>query len=346
MPNTTILLIRHGQTDWNVARRFQGQTDIPLNATGIAQAQDAAAALKNESFDGIFSSDLLRAYRTAEIIAESHQLPITTDKRLREMSFGTWEGLAWAEIEQQYPEETAQWRQRRLSRPPQGESLAELATRTTAFLDSLRGKGGRYVVVAHGGTLVSMMSAALGIAPERAFQLRADNVSISEITLSGDVTLLNRWNDTHHLRKQASIRPIALAIFLHQQHILVAKFSDPLTQQTFYRPMGGGIEFGETTAQTLQREIHEELAAEISDIAYVGTLENIFTYNGQQGHELMQVCCAQFIDPSWYDLQKEITAAEAGLHAVWMPLAAFTEAGSDPLYPEGLLDLLREQNLT
>ncbi|HFC11436.1 MAG TPA: NUDIX domain-containing protein [Anaerolineae bacterium] len=187
-----------------------------------------------------------------------------------------------------------------------------------------------------------MAAAALGILPERAFQLRVGNVSISELTLYDDVTLLTRWNDTHHLRDRGAIRPLALAIFLHQNHILVAKFTDPHTGQTFYRPLGGGIEFGETAAQALRREIREELAAEIEALEYAATLENIFIYNGQRGHEIVQLYRARFSDPRWYDLQKELSAAEEGVQLVWMPLAAFGKATDDPLYPDGLLGLLSE----
>ena len=95
---TEIWIVRHGQTDWNVEGRYQGQADRPLNAVGLAQAQQAAEQLRGRDFAAIYSSDLQRARVTAEIIAGQLGLPVQVDRRLREVNQGEWEGLLTADI--------------------------------------------------------------------------------------------------------------------------------------------------------------------------------------------------------------------------------------------------------
>lgn len=108
------------------------------------------------------------------------------------------------------------------------------------------------------------------------------------------------------------------------------------------RPLGGGIEFGEQSRDTAIREIREELGAEITDVAYLGLLENIFTHMGEQGHEIVLLYTATLVDSSLYE-KPELEVHEEGaslfLKAVWKPLAAF-QSGETPLYPTGLLELL------
>src|SRR5688500_9075185 len=101
---TTILLVRHGETDWNLERRVQGHSDRPLNDTGRRQAIELATALGDEPVDAIYSSDLVRAHETARILAERRGLGVTVIPELREKSFGTWEGLTDREVLQRFPE--------------------------------------------------------------------------------------------------------------------------------------------------------------------------------------------------------------------------------------------------
>lgn len=138
------------------------------------------------------------------------------------------------------------------------------------------------------------------------------------------------------------IRPVALCIFRHQNRILVFEGYDRMKQQLFYRPLGGSIEFGEHSSLTIRREIKEELGAEICHQTFLGSLESIYNYNGQPGHELIQVYEADFVDPKFYE-QQSIDAYEddgSPLKVVWKELDFF-EAGHAPLYPTGLLELLR-----
>jgi 8-oxo-dGTP pyrophosphatase MutT (NUDIX family) len=138
------------------------------------------------------------------------------------------------------------------------------------------------------------------------------------------------------------IRPIAICICRHGDRILVAEGHDSRKGQTFYRPLGGTIEFGETGAETVRREFREEIEADLVEVRYVGMLENIFTYEGRRGHEIVLIYDGRLSDGSLY-LQDCIVGDELGqqFNAVWRRLGEF---GPDcpPVYPDGLLALLGE----
>jgi len=157
------VLWRHGQTIWNAERRFQGQTDIPLDATGESQAASAASRLATLAPDAIFSSDLSRAAGTATPLARLTGLPVTLDKDLRERSGGSWEGLTDREIGERFPRERATWN------PPDGESTAAVADRVGAALHRITdglADGGLAVVVSHGAALRLGMARLLGLTEE------------------------------------------------------------------------------------------------------------------------------------------------------------------------------------
>ncbi|WP_460126166.1 NUDIX hydrolase [Pseudomonas sp. S2_C03] len=138
------------------------------------------------------------------------------------------------------------------------------------------------------------------------------------------------------------IRALALCIFHHDGKILVNEAVDPVTQRSFFRPIGGGIEFGETSAQAIEREVQEELGLAITDIRLLGTLESLFTYAGKPGHEIVQVYDARFVDGSVYE-RLHLDGQEsndAPFVAKWLPLERFTDEA--PLVPEGLGALLKK----
>lgn len=141
--------------------------------------------------------------------------------------------------------------------------------------------------------------------------------------------------------KPGRVRALALAVIINDDRIFVAEGHDQLSGTTFYRPLGGGIELGEPSQQTVAREIAEEIGAELTDLQYLGTLENIFRYNGQLGHEIVLLHRAAFADPAWYGRDKVAAYDDGDLNfiAVWKPLDDFRR-GLAPLYPEGLLDLI------
>jgi glucosyl-3-phosphoglycerate phosphatase len=159
------VLWRHGQTIWNAERRFQGQTDIPLDETGEAQAEYAARRLATLRPEAIFSSDLTRATSTAAPLARLTGLAVTTDKDLRERFGGDWEGLTDEEIGERYPAERATWN------PPNGEPTAAVADRVRGALARIAGTlahGQLAVVVSHGAALRLGMERLLGL-PEESF---------------------------------------------------------------------------------------------------------------------------------------------------------------------------------
>lgn len=138
------------------------------------------------------------------------------------------------------------------------------------------------------------------------------------------------------------IRPLALGVFVYDGKILVFEGADQATGMKFYRPLGGGIEFGERGAQTLVREMREEIGAEVTNVRYLGLSENIFTHAGKIGHEIVLLYTGEFCDPAFYERQS-FTGADGDqpLHVSWMPLADFA-AGRALLVPGGLLETVTQ----
>lgn len=140
------------------------------------------------------------------------------------------------------------------------------------------------------------------------------------------------------------IRVLAIAVFREGDRILVARGVDPGTGEPFYRPLGGGVEFGERAEAALRREIAEELGGTIEEPRLLGVLENVFEYAGRAGHEIVFVFDARFSDPSWY-LRPELPVTEAGTGwepARWLPIEALS-SGPERLVPHGLLALLQSR---
>jgi len=156
----TLVVWRHGLTSYNAEHRFQGQSDIPLNEVGLAQAAEAARYLAALRPSAIYSSDLSRASATAEALARLTGLPVHLDKDLRERSGGSWEGLTDTEIAERYPVERATWT------PPDGEPVAAVTDRASAALeriaDGMPG-GSLAVAVGHGAALGLAIAKLLGV---------------------------------------------------------------------------------------------------------------------------------------------------------------------------------------
>jgi glucosyl-3-phosphoglycerate phosphatase len=198
-----LALWRHGQTDFNTERRFQGQQDIPLNELGRQQAAEAAPYLAALRPAAIFSSDLSRASLTAEALARLTGLPVQLDKDLRERSGGAWEGLTEAEIRTQFPDGFATWT------PEGGEPLAAVADRASAALvraaDSLAA-GSLAVVVGHGAALGLAVARLLGLPEELRPLGPFGNCRWSVISRRG-----SRWRLLEHnvgiLPPVAAVRP-------------------------------------------------------------------------------------------------------------------------------------------
>jgi probable phosphoglycerate mutase len=162
-------LTRHGETDWNAAGRWQGQTDVPLNANGLRQARAVGEALRDVGITSVVSSDLSRARETARIAAEAIGVPLGyADPGLRERSFGPFEGLTREECDRQYPEAWRAWIEDQ--RAPEGaEGRAVLAARVCSAIGraaEARGGAGRPIlVVTHGGSLRAAVGTATAVPP-------------------------------------------------------------------------------------------------------------------------------------------------------------------------------------
>jgi broad specificity phosphatase PhoE len=182
---TTLLLIRHGQTDWNLQHRLQGQLAVPLNAVGIAQTRSAASKLRLLHFDAIFSSDLLRAKQTAEIIAGELGLPIQFDPRLREICLGRWEGHTVLEAGSRFPEDVEFWVKNPIDWrvPGGGESTQDVATRMQAFANQVARQypAGKLLVVSHGQVIGTLTCLSRGEPLSRAYDLTPENAEIVQI---------------------------------------------------------------------------------------------------------------------------------------------------------------------
>ncbi|MGE8207790.1 NUDIX hydrolase [Heyndrickxia sp. NPDC080065] len=143
--------------------------------------------------------------------------------------------------------------------------------------------------------------------------------------------------------RKGVIRPIVICVFQKGDSILVAEGMDPGSGKYYYRPIGGGIEYGERSSDALIREVKEELAAEIVNLQLLGTIENIFTFNGDLGHEIVQVYDADFVDDTFYSHSTFIGKEDDGskFTVMWKSLREF-QAGESRLVPDGLLDLLQK----
>jgi 2,3-bisphosphoglycerate-dependent phosphoglycerate mutase len=202
MLSTRILLVRHGETDWNAAGRIQGHSDTPLNAAGRQQARQAAQRLASEPIRALYSSDLARAFETATIIGEPLGLTVVTSTRLRERRYGAWEGLTAAEIQVRYPEQFAMWRARSTDFvPPQGETRSQLLTRALEELQTIARQhvSEVVVVVTHGGLCYVLINHILGSVDGDRREFTFGNASIHTLEVTGDQWSVISINETAHL---------------------------------------------------------------------------------------------------------------------------------------------------
>ena len=138
--------------------------------------------------------------------------------------------------------------------------------------------------------------------------------------------------------QKGTIRVIVLGLIRSGDRIFVSECEDPVKQDTFYRALGGGIEFGEHSIDALQREFQEEIQAELTNIKYLACLENFFIFNGEAGHELIQLYQCEFVDPKFYQLES-LAFADGGwvFTALWMPVERF-RSGELRLVPDKFID--------
>lgn len=199
---TRLVIVRHGETAWNLVSRIQGHTDIPLNERGLWQAERAGQALRDEGIHAIYTSDLRRAADTAAAIGRACELPVTTHEGLRERHFGRFEGYSHDDIATRWPDEARRWRNRDPDYGPQGgEILQHFYDRviTTAHEIARDHPGETVVLVAHGGVLDCFYRAAthVGLSVPRTWKIA--NASINRLLRTDEGFALIGWADTRHL---------------------------------------------------------------------------------------------------------------------------------------------------
>ncbi|MFV0593410.1 MAG: histidine phosphatase family protein [Draconibacterium sp.] len=199
---TEITIVRHGETNWNVQQRIQGQRNSPLSENGILQAELAANALAKREFDILISSDLERAVETAKIINTQLALPCKYNAALRERSFGIVEGMNFAEMKQQYPDQYQSYK----SRDPKfafsgGESLEQLFARVTTEIENIAGEYAdqKVLLVSHGLVLEMMMYKTFNISLEQPRVFSINNSSISSFYINRENWFLKEWGVIEHL---------------------------------------------------------------------------------------------------------------------------------------------------
>ncbi len=189
-----LILLRHGQTEYNATGRMQGQLDTDLSDLGVRQAATAAATLASRAPRMIISSDLRRAYDTAVALADASGGVVTTDRRLRETHLGQWQGLSHTEVDDRTPGARSTWRDDATWRPPGGESRVDVAQRSTPLVaelvDTVTGWGSGpdadnpVVLVAHGGVIAAMTASLLGL-PVQSWPVFGGLANTSWVQLSG-----------------------------------------------------------------------------------------------------------------------------------------------------------------
>lgn len=197
-----LYLLRHGQTEWNIEGKIQGKTDIPLNETGFRQARCLAEGMREREISAVYSSPLLRAVQTAEILAEEKGLSVSVLPELREVDFGLWEGRSWTEVDAEFHEDFRRWEENPAEyMPTGGESRESCRERCRAAMEQiLAGAVTDAAIVAHGGILAHVADYLLRNQKEKEeIIVKNASISIIEYDSSTEMGRLLLLNDTSHL---------------------------------------------------------------------------------------------------------------------------------------------------
>ena len=205
---TTIMLIRHGDTDWNMEEIFRGRADVELNETGMKQAKLLAEYLEGEPIKGIYSSPLKRALKTAKTISESHDIEVMAARELIDFDYGEWQGLSHGVVKERYPKLYNDWMSNpQVVRMPKGENLDDVKRRTISLVDRLIAEHeGTIALVSHRVIHKVLICALLGLDNSRFWNIRLDTCGITTFTCDDNGFVLVRHNDTSFLK------PIARAM--------------------------------------------------------------------------------------------------------------------------------------
>jgi len=205
--------VRHGRTAWNADGRFQGQTDVPLDETGRAQASGLAALLADLPIARAVASDLSRASETARIVIGERPIPLSYDEDWREMKFGAWEGLTWREIVERFPEvDESRPTVPKFYTPAGGETFDDVCTRVRRAVERIQGSaraGERILVATHAGVLHALLRVALGEDEATALGVRFNPGTVTRIAFDGDAARVVELNRGPDASQMAAGRPFA-----------------------------------------------------------------------------------------------------------------------------------------
>jgi len=198
---TEIILVRHGETEWNVTEIFRGRIDIDLNETGIKQAELLAGYLSKIKVEAIYSSPLKRALQTAEIIAGYHKLEVNTAPGLIDFNFGNWQGLSHQEVKDKYEELYTAWiNHPEQVRMPAGESLDDVRERAMGVVnDTIARHKGTIILVSHRVVNKVLIGALLGLDNSHFWKIKQDMCGITTFIYENEQFILTKHNDTSYL---------------------------------------------------------------------------------------------------------------------------------------------------
>jgi broad specificity phosphatase PhoE len=199
----TIILIRHGETDWNKEQVFRGKIDVPLNQTGVAQARALGEALAEIAIDALYASPLARAFETARVLAEGRKRAVRAEEGLSDVDFGLWQGMSKGKVKEDYPDLYSTW----LTDPhlvtlPRGETLFKVQKRSMAVLErAIESNPGKTIaIVSHRVVNKVILCGVLGLDLSRFWHMRQDTCAINRFEYENGSYYLTLINDTCHLR--------------------------------------------------------------------------------------------------------------------------------------------------
>jgi len=206
-----IILIRHGETDWNKQQIFRGRMDVALNEVGFAQARAVQEALKDVQIDGLYSSPLSRAFETAKILRERRTCEVEIEEGFIDINFGKWQGLSHQKVKEEYKDLYEMW----ITKPqmvtfPEGESLEQVCRRSGDALEKVIKKylGGTLAIVSHRVLNKVLLCTILGLELSHFWYIKQDTCAINRFEYKDQKWYLTILNDTCHLKKVEGASPV------------------------------------------------------------------------------------------------------------------------------------------